>query len=205
MRRLILFMFLTIVPVSLGQQPPGSKCALTIAQSPVIRGIRLGMTTEQLLAQFPGSSEDEQIKRELASAKGSPNFGLARIGFQPSYGNYPASTKQRFAGINILSVALLDGKVVQIYVHYDPPGEPGLGVNWHNTDDFVRKISDGFNLPPPADWTSGSSYALTCNGFDIKASSQQGGYIYLSEKGYNNEISERRAADDKKRQDAFKP
>src|SRR6266550_4624051 len=41
-------------------------CSLTMDQTPVINGLRLGMTAEQVLALFPGSSEDVQLRDSLS-------------------------------------------------------------------------------------------------------------------------------------------
>src|SRR5713226_6506252 len=53
-----------------------SKCSMTEANSPSVRGIRLGMGTEQLLALFPGSTKRwakempaKELKDTLEKAK----------------------------------------------------------------------------------------------------------------------------------------
>ncbi len=47
-----------------GSSSPTQKCSLTHAQSPEIRGIRLGMTAEQLLALFPDDiTVNESMRR----------------------------------------------------------------------------------------------------------------------------------------------
>ncbi|MCI0659881.1 MAG: hypothetical protein L0220_02290, partial [Acidobacteria bacterium] len=58
--------------------PPAqkSKCKLTLAQAPVIRGLRLGMTSDELFAMFP-ANEREVFDRaqQLKSAEIPPNYG----------------------------------------------------------------------------------------------------------------------------------
>jgi hypothetical protein len=53
-------------------QPPPSPtaptCNLTLTQAPIINGFRLGMSTDQLLEQFPRSKDQAKVKQELAKA-----------------------------------------------------------------------------------------------------------------------------------------
>ena len=44
-----------------------SPCTLTMAQSPAIRDVRLGMSARELFALFPGSAEKDEIKAALKS------------------------------------------------------------------------------------------------------------------------------------------
>src|SRR6267143_6141470 len=50
-------------------------CQLTLAGAPDIKGLRLGMTSEQVLALFPGSNEDAEVRASLARPKGA--FGTS--------------------------------------------------------------------------------------------------------------------------------
>src|SRR5205807_2229675 len=47
-------------------------CMLTLTGAPAINGIRLGMTTDELLALFTGSKDDAEVR---ASATGVTRFG----------------------------------------------------------------------------------------------------------------------------------
>lgn len=79
MRSLFLLMILAAMANSaLGQtQIEVPKCPLTAAQSPTIRGLRLGMGVEEVLSQFPGSSGDATIRNNLSWGK--KNFGHAKF------------------------------------------------------------------------------------------------------------------------------
>ena len=92
-----------------------SSCTLSPAKAPAIRGVNLGMKVHEVLALFPGSAENNDIKAALAKAEGFPNFGLASIYIYPR--DY--STKDRFAGIASIQFMFFDGRVDQYEVDYD--------------------------------------------------------------------------------------
>jgi hypothetical protein len=92
-----------------------SKCSLTAAQAPAIRGIKLGMSAEEIVSIFPGSSQRPEIKMALESSEGYPNYGVARLYFQLP--TYPTVAKGRFAGIDGISVTLFDGRVAELQVN----------------------------------------------------------------------------------------
>lgn len=198
---------LTAVVQSPGQSPDRpagtSKCSLTVANSPAIRGVRLGMTVEQLLALFPGSAEKEVVKSALASANGYPYFGVARLFFAPVQYGPPAG--ERFAGVDGVTATLLDGRVVEVTVQYSAPSASGAGVSWRETGEFVAKLSAAFHLPPASDWQAGSTSVLNCDGFEIAASGENGGRVTLKDGSYIEKVKERRAADEERRRRAFRP
>src|SRR5258708_40263616 len=86
-----------------------SLCSLTPTQSPSIRGIKLGMSVDQVLSIFPESSQRPEIKAALGSTEGYPNYGVARLWFQLS--TYPSICKDRFAGVQQISLVLFSGCV----------------------------------------------------------------------------------------------
>src|SRR5882762_9300050 len=43
-----------------------APCSLVMNQAPVINGLRLGMTPEQVLALFPGSKEDAEVRSDIS-------------------------------------------------------------------------------------------------------------------------------------------
>src|SRR6267154_3642011 len=56
-------------------------CQLTLAGAPDIKGLRLGMTPEQVLAFFPGSNEDADLRSRLSQPP-SP-FGVSGFVVRP--------------------------------------------------------------------------------------------------------------------------
>src|SRR6266850_7029981 len=58
-----------------------APCSFVMDQAPVLNGIRLGMTPEQVLALFPGSKDDAGLQATLSRPKGP--FGTSNFGIQP--------------------------------------------------------------------------------------------------------------------------
>jgi hypothetical protein len=111
---------------------------MTMAQDKGINGIKLGMTAEQVLALFPGSLEDEEIRASLSRPR---DFGLSSLMIKPQ----KYSSKADFEGINQIILTLLDGRVSTLYVGYDKSVAEDL-------DESVTKFSKGRKLPPAASW-----------------------------------------------------
>ncbi len=69
-------------PAPLNQKP---KCKLTLAQAPAIRGLRLGMTSDELFAIFPANGREEFDRaQQLKSVELHPNYGYASFQLNPS-------------------------------------------------------------------------------------------------------------------------
>jgi hypothetical protein len=211
MSRSIITLFATVsllVP-TFGQTPnqsPGQSNCFTAIQSPAVRGIRLGMTAEEVFALFPASSERPENKNAILSAEQPPNYGIASLSFQPS--TYPSPAKERFAAIDSVSITLFDGRVTDIQVAYAGPDSNPRGPVWNNVDDFIAKLSEAFALPAAKYWFeySGYSKTLKCAGFEMEASNQnRQGRIRLRNNGYIDAARQRAAADEEKRRRDFKP
>src|SRR5262245_59751402 len=147
------------------EPPPPQKptCKLTLAQAPVIRGLRLGMTSDELFAIFPANEREEFDRvQNLKNAELPPNYRYT--GFQFGLSKY--ATKDRFTGISSVSFELFDRKVVSIRAGYsnapqfDRPGQ------------LMEIITRQFGLPEFKDWPSNSEYttepSLSCDGFTFQ-------------------------------------
>jgi hypothetical protein len=185
--------------------PPPTKptCKLTLAQAPVIRGLRLGMTSDELFAIFPGNEREEFDRaQKLKSVELPPNYGYTD--FQFSLSNY--ATKDRFTGISGLSFRLFDRKVVSIYATYsntpqfDRPGQ------------LMEIITRQFGLPEFKDWLGYNEYlsnpSLSCEGFTFQVdavNSSSGSFsISLTDPAYKKIMEDRRQADRAKKREGFK-
>src|SRR5882762_10317950 len=82
-----------------------APCTLVMDQAPIINGLRLGMTPEQVLALFPGSKEDGEVSARLSKPP-SP-FGVSSLLIRPD----KYQSKEKFAGISQITFTLLDGRV----------------------------------------------------------------------------------------------
>jgi hypothetical protein len=110
-----------------------------MAQAPDVHGLKLGMTVEQVLALFPGSREDSELRQSLSrppSQFGVSNFKLTPDKYAP---------KSKPTGISNITVSLLDGRVSGFTANYNGP-------EWKHVDQFVAKFSEGKNLPAPEAW-----------------------------------------------------
>jgi hypothetical protein len=136
---------------------PKEMCTLNTSQSPDIGGLRLGMTTAEVLAMFPGSAEDPLVRSDVN--KPVTQFGEGFFAIKPdAYG-----VKPEFAGIRQLSFGLFDGKVSSISAGYDGP-------KWKHVDEFVAKFVEGRSLPNAWEAYPGMDNqrkSLKCDGFEV--------------------------------------
>jgi hypothetical protein len=182
--------------------PPPQKptCKLTLAQAPVIRGLRLGMTSDELFAIFPTSERQEFDRaQQLKSAELTPNYGFTIFQFNP----YNYATKDRFTGIGSFTFGLFDGKVVAIVAYYS------------NTPQFDREgqlmeiITRQLGLPEFKDWPDYSENlsnpSLSCDGFTFKLNGLSGSFsIELADPTYKKIMEDRKKADLAKKREGFK-
>ena len=187
--------FMTITVYSQAQ----SGCSLTEATSPKIRGLRLGMTTQELLALFPDSTKRKEIKDALEKSR-APNIDEAvYLTFDPA----ADSGKSEFADVGSVSAGLHKGKVMDLAIQYVSPP-------WGSIDEWVAKVSESFQLPGPQGWKSGPNETpnrvLRCVGIEIEAAIQGGGgSIRLRNTEVFKGIEERAKAAEEKRRRDFKP
>jgi hypothetical protein len=158
---LVLMILAASVNSALGQNQiqtlAGRKCSGTAAQPPAIRGLKLGMKVDEVLREFPGSSEQPHIRQALSEA--DKEFGLVRFAVPM----HPYRSDSRFAGVSQFDFAFLDGQVTSFGVYY-------AGPEWSNVDQFVNRLAESLNLPGAYFWepsTFDSMKTLKCNGFEI--------------------------------------
>lgn len=172
MKRIILAAVCVLTAVSAYSQtqttsPPLSPCKLALAKAPAVRGVKLGMKIDEVLAMFPGSAENDGVKLSLEKADGYPKFGVVGMSIYPSQ----YSTKDRFAGIAGFNFWFLDGRMAQYEVEYQLPPS---GPKWNRVDDFIAKMAEAFQLPPVSSWASDQNdtfrRSLKCDGFQLRAS-----------------------------------
>jgi len=182
--------------------PPPQKptCKMTLAQAPVIRGLRLGMPSDELFAIFPANEREEFDRaQQLKKAELPPSYGHTSFYFDPSrYAN-----KDRYTGIGSLSIGLFDGKVVYI------------GASYSNTPQFDRPgqlmeiITKQFGLPEFKDWPGYNEYwdnpSLACEGFTFQVNGYGEGFtINLTDPTYKKIAEDRKQADRTKKREGFK-
>ena len=119
-------------------------CSMKLDQVPSLRGIKLGMSLNQVLDLIPGSREDRNVTVYLDTARrGSPAASYERIIL-----TFSASAYQSLAMFNNLqeiTVQTFDDRVTNISVRYAYPP-------WERVDDLVAKVAEGLNLPGVEEW-----------------------------------------------------
>jgi hypothetical protein len=162
------------------------SCQLALAQAPAVNGLKLGMTAEEVLALFPGSKEDAQVRADLS--RPSP-FGMS--GFVISPAKY--ESREKFADTNQITLKLLDGRVSNLRVGYNGP-------EFSHVDKFVARFSEEKNLPADA-WEpyvgmDNNLKMLKCADFEIQVfTGGQGGnlnYVQMSDLVADEKLRERR-------------
>jgi hypothetical protein len=164
-------------------------CQLTLAGVPDIKGLRLGMTPEQVLALFPGSNEDAELRSRLSQPP-SP-FGVSGFVVRPD----KYQSKDKFAEVTQITFTLLDGRVSSFSVGYNGP-------EYSHVDKFVAKFVEGTNLPAVDQWEAyvgmdNQLKILKCSEVEIRvfAGGQGGNLNYVSMKDLEAEkkLKDRRA------------
>ena len=138
------------------ERPP---CALTAAQAPDVRGLRLGLTTRHVFEMFPGSAQDKAVREALAAAPAA--FGAVSVVIKPSdYAPNPS-----YDGVSSVNIKFIDGLVAEFTVSSTAP-------EWQHVDDFVANFVTGTRLPPADAWApyvgmDAQLKNLTCKGFKL--------------------------------------
>lgn len=139
-----------------GQEKP--PCPLKMTQVPIIKGLKLGMTSDEILAVFPGSKDDAELRAELARpprALGNSSFVIR----PEKYGIKDQTISQ-------ITVSLLDGRASKLDLGYKGP-------QWKDVDEFISKFIEGTNLPVADEWQPYAGLdtqmkTLTCADFSIR-------------------------------------
>jgi hypothetical protein len=171
-----------------------------MAQDRGVSGIKLGMTTEQVLALFPGSKEDKEIRSSLSRPS---ELGLSELVIKPQ--NY--SSKADFDGINQITLTLLDGRVSTLYVGYEAAAAG-------NIDEAVTKFSKGRKLPTASSWAAYTGLddqlkSMKCKDFEISVFA--GGknvninYVQMIDSVAQRKLKQRRAEAKKRMMNKSKP
>lgn len=199
----IAFSALAFVTLSTSLQTPNSvsaqtRCNLTEATAPSVRGLRLGLTTQQFLALFPGITKKRDMKDTIERLK-STEVEPVYIGFDPIAGG----DAQQFAGIGSVAATVYKGRVVDFNVQYD-------GATWRNVDEWIAKLSESFTLPRSQEWVVGPNESpnkvVRCDAVMIEAAIQGGSAsLRVQHTGYLREIEDRARAAEEKRRQEIKP
>lgn len=191
------FVTMSAISQASNPHPAQTRCNLTEATAPSVRGLRLGMTTQQLLALFPGITKKKEMKEVIEKAKSATGAEAVYLGFDPA----TDGDAQQFAGVESVAAAVVKARVVTFNVQYG-------GANWRTVDEWIAQVSETLKLPGARDWALGPSEhpnkVLQCDGIEIEAGVQGGGAsLRVTNTGYFKSIEEQgKAAEEKKRRDS---
>jgi hypothetical protein len=167
----------------------GGVCTLNAGQSPRLRGLRLGMTADQLGERYP-----------RLPALRADEFGQVKT----SFGGLQDIDGAAFEGVESVELNFVDDRLVGFALHYK-------GVPFDSMEQFMAQLRESLKLPGA--WV-GEGYAprkLTCEGFEMQAGASSYGvhwmtpYLRLSEPRAE-EVVARRAEEKRERaRRAFKP
>ena len=136
-----------------------SSCALSMSQAPVIKGLKLGMTPDEVVALFPGSKDDAEVRADLS--KTPSRFGTSGLTIRPD----KFANKAEFSGVSQITFTMLDGRVATFHIGYNGP-------HWSHVDQFVTKFVEGTSLPAADQWQAYTGLdhqmkSLTCTDFTV--------------------------------------
>jgi hypothetical protein len=168
--RKIAITFFTIASVifATSQAIGGQEISQTNCRPPELRGIGLGMTTEQVLALFPRGHKRREIQDAVEKSKSATGGQITYLEFAPA----TDGAGDGFAGIDSVMIGLNKGRVVDFAFQY-------VGQTWRSIDEWVTKLSETLKLPGSREWMVGPDEApnktLKCKGNEILAAIQGGG------------------------------
>jgi hypothetical protein len=132
------------------------QCSVPLDRAPSIRGLRLGMSADELLSLLAFNNDSRlPVETALKNAGLAPNYGLATFRLSPRDSTM-MEVREKFAGINSFSFTTFDGRLVEINVTYSRRS-PDLYPSW-TIDEWTTKISSSFSLPGANYWEPSSNF-----------------------------------------------
>jgi hypothetical protein len=164
-----------------GQQP----CDLSAAQSPEVRGLRLGIGLREVAARFrPSGLPEEDSCGRLALRFDWPSDLLGQ----------PASRPQELAGVRRISLGFLSGRLAYLRVTYEREAAPLKPAEFRST------LSTSLRLP--GRWRRAGEeaqgdqpYSIACDGFTMVAGHHLGPYVELTDEAALRTLLERDAGE----------
>jgi hypothetical protein len=180
------------------------QCKITLADSPEVRGFKLGQKYEDVVKGFPSGRYSGVLDYE-------GEFGLrsvdildvpyhARLAASLPETKLPDEWVKRFEGADSVNLEFLDGMLVSIEISYDD------STKWDNPLEFTAAIASALKLPTEG-WR-GRPYhpQLVCAGFTVETWNETTRPRFIMKTiGYESEIAKRKADAEKKKRTTFKP
>jgi hypothetical protein len=174
-------------------------CSIKLDQAPSLRGIKLGMSLNQVLDLIPGSREDKNVTDFLEAARrGHPAASYAKRSLDFQASSYPSLPM--FNNLRQITVQTFDDRVTDISVQYTYPP-------WERVHDFVAKVAESPNLPGAKEWEQDSFTGnLKCQDFEVRVfAAGSNSFVALLDLAADRKIAERKKAVIEKARKEFKP
>jgi serine protease Do len=181
-----------------------SECVLKLAESPALRGFRLGMSVREVTARFRKFTMPER-----------DSCGRLTLDFQEARGTLGglALRPQDFTGVGRLRLTFVDERLAYLRVTYS---REGAGSNPH---EFRAALSDSLKLAGKWRATGDGdnwdhAHVVGCDGFKVMAGYLAGPYAELHDvealrallgRVADEEVRGRREAEEERRKRGFKP
>lgn len=184
------------------------KCALTIEQSPEIKGFRLGMSAQDIISKF--DNRYSSVNGNKVNMDGVNVVVYAYYNFG-SGGNLPKT--EEWESVEYIRFQFLDDKLFTFEIHYN---NKQLKL-WKDTESFIKVLSERMTLPTQL--VSGKSsekydfktskYAY-CNGWtmELKGDALTGEIKIINsaaKTAYLKNVEEKKRLEEEKKQKSFKP
>jgi hypothetical protein len=152
--------------------PKENKCTLDESHAPDIKGIHLGMTTNDLRMHYPEllDAKSDNYGRAGYSILATDNAFLLSGGThsdQHSDGSVAlildASRYPDFKSISSIGFQTVDGHVSYIKLLYNKD------VTWHSTDEFVKRLNEGLGIPDTWKEFGSNMRSMICDGVYLYA------------------------------------
>lgn len=158
--RFLFILALLCITACKGQQP----CQITVEQAPSLRGLRLGMTTKDLVRQFATLQPIKRSSIGISTVRlvFVPREKYVELDLRPDYlinnVNYPD-----FRDVNTAEILFLEDRAYSITVFYQNPDL------WRTSDQFVSHISPVLGFTGPWDSTLLDFKTKECGMISAKA------------------------------------
>ncbi len=199
----ILFLLVFTGARTIAQEP---KCNLTLAQAPELRGFKLGMSPEDVIAKMPGLNIRPANRRKyrVVAINFTPNDLSMRNGvINLDRTSYVSATRfPIYEGLTSAGIHFLDEKAFLIELFYDD------STKWNDVDEFADKVASSLHLPKA--WIGDddkSERFIKCNGFLIETElkSSTSPVLRIGDPSMLLEIQGRKEDRNEKQRNTFKP
>ena len=150
-----------------------SRCDISLARSPEVRGLRLGMTLRETTSRFrpPRVEEAEWCGRQMLEF----DWGDDLLG-------QPAPRSSELAGVRRIRLGFLDGKLAYFRVTYDSKDTPLTSEQFRSPLTLSLALSGRWRRADgTGEWEP--LYSIGCEGFTVMTGYEVGPYVELHDTG----------------------